>query len=90
VAIYADSELVVNQMKGFYRVKNQNLKILHKQALSVANEFEKFEINHIDREKNLRADKLANIAINLQKSSLPAEIPFEKIPQWREKSPRLF
>jgi len=60
-----DSELVVKQIKGEYRVKNANLKPLFEQAVHLINGFKKVEVIHIDRKENKEADKLANKAINL-------------------------
>lgn len=65
VELNLDSELVVQQLKGEYRVKNANIKPLFEQALHLISGFKKVEIKHIAREKNKEADKLVNKAINL-------------------------
>lgn len=65
VVIHMDSELVVKQMNGEYRVKDAGMKELFDRALILLKKFKAFEIRHIDREKNKDADKLANKAINL-------------------------
>ncbi|MDP3790587.1 MAG: ribonuclease HI family protein [Candidatus Omnitrophota bacterium] len=65
VKINLDSELVVKQINGEYRVKDANLKPLFERALNMLKSFKNFEINHIDRSKNKEADKLVNRAINL-------------------------
>ena len=65
VVVKLDSELVVKQLNGEYRVKNSDIKPLFEKTVSVLKNFKSFEIQHIDREKNKEADKLANKAINL-------------------------
>jgi len=65
VTLNMDSELVVQQLKGDYKVKNANIKPLFEQALHLLSGFRKFEIKHIKREENKEADKLVNKAINL-------------------------
>lgn len=65
VVINLDSELVVKQLSGEYRVKNADIKPLFEKAIGVLKNFKSFEIHHIDRSKNRDADKLVNKAINL-------------------------
>ena len=65
VKLYLDSELVAQQLKGEFRVKDPKIKLLFDQAVHLVNGFSKFEIIQIPREKNKEADKLANKAINL-------------------------
>ena len=66
VVIHMDSELVVKQLNGDYRVKDENMKQLFAKALGILNQFKSFEIKHIERSKNKEADKLVNKAINLK------------------------
>jgi len=61
--IFTDSELVERQIKGIYRVKDLNLKILHKTVMEDLKTFSSFEIESIPREENKEADRLANQAI---------------------------
>jgi len=61
--IFTDSELVERQIKGIYRVKDLNLKILHKTVMEDLKTFSSFEIESIPREENKKADRLANQAI---------------------------
>lgn len=63
--LYLDSELVSQQLKGDFRVKNNNIKALFDKAIALINNFENFKITKIDREDNKEADRLANKAINL-------------------------
>jgi len=65
VDIFIDSELVANQLKGEYRVKNDVLRPLFEQAVHLLSGFRKTNIVGIPREKNKEADRLANKAMNL-------------------------
>lgn len=60
----ADSELLVEQINGRYKVKNEQLRLLFFQARSLIGRFKTFKITHIAREKNKRADALANLALD--------------------------
>ncbi len=62
VLVYTDSELVARQVTGSYKVKNDRLRIYLQEAHRLIGEFGKFEIQHIPREKNGLADKLAKSA----------------------------
>ncbi len=62
-SVKSDSELLVKQIKGIYKVKNKALKELNSRALSLINEFKFFNIEHVRREYNKEADKLAKAAI---------------------------
>ena len=64
IDICADSELVVKQIKGEYRVKNEGLKPLYNKARGLISAFEGFQISHVRREFNKMADKLANLALD--------------------------
>lgn len=62
--VVADSELMVKQMKGQYRVNSPELRPLYEQAKSLVRQLGRFEIQHVLREKNRNADKLANLAMD--------------------------
>ncbi len=64
VEVLADSELMVRQIQGRYRVKHPNLKPLYQEALSLLKKIPKYSIKHIRREENKEADRLANQAID--------------------------
>lgn len=64
VTIYSDSELLVQQMTGEYRVKNANLSKLHAEAQKLLLKIDAWTIRHIRREQNRRADQLVNMAID--------------------------
>ncbi|MDO8523890.1 MAG: ribonuclease HI family protein [bacterium] len=65
VSVKMDSELIVRQMKGEYKVKNPVLKEKHTHArLLIAESFPKITFTHVRREKNEEADALANDAMD--------------------------
>ena len=64
VDIKMDSELVVKQINGEYRVKKATLKPLYQQVKQLQGSLEDFTITHILRQQNIEADKLANKALN--------------------------
>ncbi len=63
VDIRSDSELVVKQLNGQYRVKKASLKPLYQQVKQLLSRVESSTITHIPREQNTEADRLANIAL---------------------------
>jgi len=66
VLIYSDSELMVRQMQGRYTVKSPNLLALFEQARALARRIPRFRIEHVRREGNREADRLANLAMDEQ------------------------
>lgn len=64
VTVFSDSELLVRQLRGEYRVRSPKLQKLHRAVLSFLASFPFFQIEHIGREQNRRADELANLAID--------------------------
>ena len=68
VEVLSDSELLVKQMNGDYRVRNAGLKPLFDEANKLWNRFAKVVIRHIPREQNQEADELANKAMNLKRN----------------------
>ena len=64
VNLKSDSELVVKQLGGRYRVKNVALKPLYQKVIKLSSSLESFKINHIPRGQNEEADKLANRALD--------------------------
>ena len=63
VDLRSDSELVVKQIKGQYRVKNASLKPLNKKIKQLQSQLQAFTIIRIPRQQNTEADSLANIAL---------------------------
>ena len=59
INIYSDSELIVNQIKGKYNIKNDRMIVLHGQVMDALNGVKTWSIHHIRREKNKRADGLS-------------------------------
>lgn len=59
-----DSELIVRQIQGRYRVKNAALKPLYAELKALSEAFPKFAIRHVPRAQNARADGLANAALD--------------------------
>src|SRR6266550_1297330 len=62
--VISDSELLVRQIKGIYKVKNSVLKDLHARAKELIAKLEWFSIEHVLRGKNSEADQLANDAMD--------------------------
>lgn len=66
VEIFSDSELLVRQINGRYRVKSQSLLPIYMEAMKLLNGLTHWKIAHVPREHNSRADTLANMAIDSQ------------------------
>jgi ribonuclease HI len=62
--IRSDSELLVRQMQGRYKVKSADLKPLHERASILSRQLKYFAIEHVRREQNRDADALANVALD--------------------------
>lgn len=60
LAVRLDSELVVKQLSGEYRVKHANLQVLHRQARALLRAFEYVDVRHVPRKENAHADGLVN------------------------------
>ena len=70
IEIRSDSELVVKQMNGVYKVKHPDMIVLWRKASTLRRVFEDAVIAHVPREKNREADALANRAMDLKESHL--------------------
>ena len=66
--VWADSLLMVRQMNGQYKVKSSNLRLLFEDARRRADRFAQFTIDHVHREGNAEADRLANLAMDSRAS----------------------
>jgi ribonuclease HI len=64
VNVHLDSELVVRQMEGVYKIKNTNLGRLAAEAKKLLSQFGAYTIQHVPRHLNKEADRLANEAID--------------------------
>jgi ribonuclease HI len=76
LTIRSDSELVVRQLAGQYRIKAPHLKPLHRRALRLLAPFESVEIEHVGRAQNAQADKLCRKAIDKARQ-MDSELPPE-------------
>jgi acyl dehydratase/ribonuclease HI len=70
--VYSDSQLIVNQIKGLYKVKHPDLRPLHERAKKQAATLETFTIQYVPREQNRDADDLANAALDSTGGVKPA------------------
>ena len=64
VELRMDSELVVRQLSGRYRVRNPRLIPLHNRILALRSRFQRVSVTHVPREQNRVADRLANEALD--------------------------
>ncbi|MGA8475547.1 MAG: ribonuclease HI family protein [Candidatus Cybelea sp.] len=60
LTVRLDSELVVKQLRGEYRVKHAGLQPLHRRAMKLLRAFEDVDVAHVPRKQNARADRLVN------------------------------
>lgn len=73
IKILGDSELIVKQMRGEYRVKNPELRVLYDEAQALLHQFDRATIDHNYREDNSLADKLANLAMDRKADVIDAD-----------------
>jgi len=73
LTVYADSELVVKQILGEYQVRNEGIRPLYDSAQRWIALVPRFSIQHVRREKNKEADKLANLAMDKRRNSVQWE-----------------
>jgi ribonuclease HI len=64
VTIRSDSQLLINQLTGRYRVKSAHLEPLHRRVRSISAGFERVSFEHVRREQNQEADRLANEGVD--------------------------
>jgi phosphoribosylglycinamide formyltransferase-1 len=67
LTVFSDSQLLVRQINGQYKVKSENIWPLFQKAVNLLNGFTSWQVQHIPREKNQRADKLVNQALDLKR-----------------------
>jgi ribonuclease HI len=70
IELRSDSELVVKQLNGRYKVKSTDLRPLYLDAARLLNGFKKVALIHIPREQNKEADRLANQALKVKRKNL--------------------
>jgi ribonuclease HI len=71
VTVRSDSELLVRQINGIYRVKNAGIKPLYQQAIDLMRAIGDVKVSHVYREGNTRADELANLAMDKRVKTEP-------------------
>ena len=91
--IESDSELLVRQMRGHYKVKSPDLRPLFERAKKMSQTFESFRIDHVYREQNTEADALANEALDETSGKPKASVASKaegrpKLPQDMQGAPR--
>ncbi len=72
--IFSDSELMVRQVNGQYKVKSENIRPLYEQALFLLSKLKSWKIQHVYREKNKIADGLVNEALDLKKDVIKSSL----------------
>lgn len=69
IVVQGDSQLILRQIVGEYKVKSATLKAYYDEAVSLIPQFKSFQTSHIERARNARADELANFAMDEQSSA---------------------
>lgn len=75
--VRSDSELLVKQLRGEYKVKHPGLQPLYVRARLLLMELDRVTFEHVRREKNTEADRLSNIAMDEAEAALRATAPSE-------------
>ncbi|HSD49515.1 MAG TPA: ribonuclease HI family protein [Actinomycetota bacterium] len=86
VTVRSDSRLLVEQLSGRFRVKNPTLQRLHKQVRDVAARFERVRYEHVPRERNTEADRLANEGVDawLAAGGVDVSPGHHAVPLWED------
>ncbi len=74
ILLHTDSELLYNQINGTYKIKNPTIKTLYDQIQHLKKGFKSIKIQHVPREQNQEADKLASSAIKKEQAKMVASI----------------
>lgn len=75
LTIYSDSELIVRQVLGQYRVKSPELKPLFEQVRARLDALASWQMHHVPRERNARADELLNRALDAGRDVVETPVP---------------
>ena len=75
VEIFSDSQLVVRQIQGQYRVKHPAMLLLYREARALLGRLEQARLHHVPREENRAADRLANQAVDERDSNYERSTP---------------
>ena len=88
--VISDSELMVKQLNGIYKVKSPELKVLYDEARKRINHLQWFRAEHVLREKNKDADRLANEAMDrgMKRGNNPETEPHQTAPGQRATPPQ--
>ena len=81
IKVRSDSELLVKQIKGEYKVRSEALVDIFREAKELIRKYKSFQIRHVYREQNREADRLANLAMDKgtgRKSTEPSDAPESK------------
>ena len=81
IKVISDSELMVRQMNGIYKVKDPTLKDLHGRASQLIRHLDWFEIEHVLRGKNREADELANTAMDKGSGRISSSVALQAAPR---------
>jgi ribonuclease HI len=74
ITVHSDSELLVRQLTGRYRLRSEGLRPLFEQAQKLLLRFDNWQLNHIPREANTRADQLANKALDARADVIDVQL----------------
>lgn len=88
--IFSDSELLVRQFSGEYRIKDETLAAMMAEIRKAAAGFKKISLSHVKREKNKEADRLVNQILDNAKHAAPAVAKTLEAENASSKQPRLF
>jgi ribonuclease HI len=72
IVVRLDSELVIKQLTGVYRVKHPNMIPLHAKAKALLKKFTHYDIKHVPRRQNAAADAVVNAVLDAQARRAPA------------------
>jgi len=86
--IRSDSELLVRQVQGRYKVKSAHLQPLHERVRKLARELDYFAIEHVPREMNREADALANAALDSRAPSATSRTSTSPVEAGEDRVPR--
>lgn len=64
----SDSQLLIEQLSGRYKVKAQHLRPLYEEVMGLLSGFDRVRLQHVPREENREADRLANLGVDLRGS----------------------
>ena len=87
VLIRGDSELIIKQLTGVYRVKHPDMRVLYDEAKSLLRKFDEARIEHNLRNKNELADKLVNLALDRKAEVTDVDAPESRASALDEPSP---